>query len=59
MNVGQQHAGERWTDILGWAWDVVTIDRGGWGTFRVGPRSVGVWTHKNGQGRQDVDELDL
>lgn len=33
MNVGSQHAGEIWTDILGFEWNAVTIDENGIGRF--------------------------
>ncbi|KAK4947443.1 hypothetical protein LTR10_013811 [Elasticomyces elasticus] len=46
MFVGQRHAGERWKDILGWEDRDVVIDAGGFGTFPVGHRSVGVWTNE-------------
>lgn len=55
MNVGSRHAGERWTDVLGWAWGEVVIDREGWGVFPVGPRSVGVWVDRDAEGRERVD----
>ena len=59
MNVGRHHAGERWTDILGWAWGMVIIDPEGWGWFPVGPRSVGIWVWERAEGRQRVDGCDL
>ncbi len=55
MNVGTQHAGEHWTDLLGWAWGNVSIDREGWGLFPVGPRSVGIWVSEQAEGRAMVD----
>jgi len=45
MFVGHKHVGERWIDLLGWAWGEVVIDHHGFGTFPVGHRSVGVWTN--------------
>jgi alpha-amylase len=59
MNVGRQHAGETWTDIMGWAWGQVSIDREGWGMFPVGPRSVGVWVNERAEGKRRVDGLVL
>ena len=55
MNVGRHHAGERWTDILRWAWGEVVIDQRGWGTFPVGPRSVSVWVNAAAEGRDFLD----
>lgn len=57
MNVGRHHAGKRWTDILRWAWGTVVIDGDGWGSFPVGPRSVGVWVWEGAEGRRRVDGL--
>jgi alpha-amylase len=33
MFVGELHAGETWTDVLGWSQDNVQIDEEGFGTF--------------------------
>ena len=59
MYVGRQHTGEHWTDILAWAWGEVVIDLRGWGTFPVGPRSVGVWVNAAAENRPLIDGLDL
>jgi alpha-amylase len=59
MNVGAHHAGEIWTDIMGWAWGTVVIDHDGWGLFPVGPRSMGVWVNERAEGRRRMDELKL
>ena len=57
MYVGTSHAGEKWTDIMGWAWGDVEIDEFGEGMFPVGPRSISVWTAKDAKGRNKVDNL--
>lgn len=57
MCVGKQHAGEVWSDIMGWAWGEVAIDRAGEGVFTVGHRSMGVWVNKSAPGRKKIDEL--
>lgn len=57
MFVGRQSAGQRWTDILGWAWGEVVIDEHGEGVFPVGPRSVGVWVNSAAKERARVDDL--
>jgi len=59
MNVGAHHAGERWTDVLRGAWGEVVIDRMGWGTFPVGPRSVALWVDRNAERRDVLDGLVL
>jgi alpha-amylase len=57
MCVGKQHAGEVWTDIMGWAWGEVTIDQAGEGVFPVGHKSMSVWVDKNAPGRKKMDKL--
>jgi alpha-amylase len=55
MRVGAEHAGERWTDILGNADGEVVIDPLGWATFSVGPRSVSVWADSDAVGREGME----
>lgn len=57
MHVGRDSAGQIWTDLMGWSWSAVQIDEDGWGTFPVGPRSMGVWTWKHAEGRKEIDGL--
>lgn len=57
MNVGKKCAGQIWTDIMGWSWSAVQIDEDGWGSFPVGPRSMGIWTWKDAERRKEVDGL--
>ncbi len=57
MFVGANRAGEKWTDIMGWAWGEVTIDDFGNGDFPVGPRGMGVWVKKDAKGREKIDRL--
>jgi len=57
MNVGGRHSGEKWTDVMNWGWGEVPIDKSGFGWFPVGPRSMGVWTNRRAQGRQETDIL--
>jgi alpha-amylase len=57
MYVGQHRAGEKWTDLMGWAWGEVIIDDFGAGDFPVGPRGIGVWTSKAARGRDKIDRL--
>ncbi|KAL4895664.1 glycoside hydrolase superfamily [Aspergillus ambiguus] len=54
MFVGRQHAKERWTDILEWNDEVVTIDRNGYGTFPVARLSVSVWVNYAADGREKI-----
>lgn len=55
MFVGKQHAGERWTDVLGGCPGEVVVDREGWGVFAAGPRSVAVWVRWDAPLRAEVD----
>lgn len=57
MCVGKQHAGEVWTDIMGWAWGEMTIDQAGEAVFPVGHRSLSVWVNKTAPGRKTMDGL--
>jgi alpha-amylase len=59
MNVGKQHSGERWTDVLRLCWGEAVIDENGWGVFGVSPKSVSAWASKTAFGRERVDELVL
>ncbi|KAK5661876.1 hypothetical protein OQA88_9984 [Cercophora sp. LCS_1] len=55
MFVGEQHAGEVWTDLLRWCPGQVVIDGKGWGEFPVAVRSVSVWVNRRAQEREFVD----
>lgn len=52
MHVGRNHAGELWTDILGWCADTIAIDQRGYGVFPVGAKSVSVWVNAAADGRE-------
>ncbi|KAK4687650.1 alpha-amylase, partial [Tremellales sp. Uapishka_1] len=51
--VGTAHAGEKWTDVLGWHQGEVTIDEDGWGEFFCSPESVSIWTKTDARGREE------
>lgn len=51
MAVGEMHAGEVWTDILGWEQGEATIGDDGFATFRCSGVSVSVWVRKDAEGR--------
>ncbi|KAJ7598458.1 alpha-amylase [Mycena floridula] len=53
MEVGSEHVGEKWTDILGWYPDTVTIGEDGWADFKCNERSVSVWTKVDAKGREE------
>ncbi|KAF5356527.1 hypothetical protein D9758_008261 [Tetrapyrgos nigripes] len=53
MEVGKEHANEKWTDILGWHQDEVVIGEDGWGDFRCSARSVSVWVKEGAKGREE------
>ena len=52
MNVGAQHAGEVWTDILGKALHRVIIGHGGYGVFPCQSNSVAVYVSESVEGRE-------
>jgi alpha-amylase len=51
MAVGKMHAGEKWTDVLGWEQGEVEIDGEGFGVFRCPGTSVAVWVKQDADGR--------
>jgi alpha-amylase len=56
MHVGEMHAGERWTDVLGWSEGEVTVGEDGFGVFRCGGCSVSVWVKEGAEGREKFQE---
>lgn len=57
MFVGKERRGQKWTDLLDFAWGEVDINEDGYGIFPVGPRSVSVWLNCQAVRREQVDEL--
>ena len=55
MYVGREHAGEQWTDILGWCSRAVKINNKGYGVFFVSAMSVSVWVNAAAEGRRDFE----
>ena len=69
IEVGKDHAGEKWTDVLGWHQGEITIDEGefacvrtefvvadrteGWAEFVSPPESVSIWTKTDARGRDE------
>jgi alpha-amylase len=51
MFVGEMHAGEKWTDILGWSQGEIEIDGEGWGEFNCPGISVAIWVNSAAEGR--------
>jgi alpha-amylase len=51
MHVGEMHAGEVWTDVLGWSDREVTIAEDGFGVFVCGETSVSVFVNRDAEGR--------
>jgi len=51
MHVGEMHAGEVWTDVLGWQNDEVVIGDDGFADFTCGQTSVSIWVNKHAEGR--------
>jgi alpha-amylase len=56
MHVGEVHAGEVWTDVLGWDQTEVVIGSDGTGEFRCGQTSVSIWVNKEAEGRERFSE---
>ncbi|KAF1989166.1 glycoside hydrolase family 13 protein [Aulographum hederae CBS 113979] len=51
MNVGAQHAGEIWTDILTWEATSVEIGHNGWAIFPCQRNSMAVFVNRSAPGR--------
>ncbi|KAF2678618.1 glycoside hydrolase family 13 protein [Lentithecium fluviatile CBS 122367] len=52
MDVGAQHAGEVWADVLGGSLGKVTIDHGGYGMFPCQRNSVAIYVSESAEGRE-------
>ncbi|KAI9763076.1 MAG: hypothetical protein M1835_007943 [Candelina submexicana] len=55
--VGKTHAGEIWTDILGWEIGKVEVDEEGYGIFSCPRRCVAVWVNQEAEGRDGFGKL--
>jgi alpha-amylase len=58
MHVGEMHAGEKWTDVLGWEKTEVVIDEEGFGNFVCPGTSVSVWVNEKAEGRDRFGKFD-
>lgn len=57
MHVGEMHAGEVWTDVMGWSQNEVTIEQDGCGVFTCPGVSLAVWVNKEAEGRDQFGKL--
>jgi len=53
LEVGKEHAGEKWTDVLGWHDGTITIGEDGWAEFRCPAKSVSIWTKEYARGKEE------
>lgn len=53
MFVGQDHAGQQWTDVLDNCRETIIIDDKGFGTFICSSKSVSVWVKQDAKGRDN------
>ncbi|CEQ41970.1 SPOSA6832_03728 [Sporobolomyces salmonicolor] len=53
MQLPDGHAGEVWTDVLGWQQGEVTIEEDGWATFKCPTKSAAIWTRSDARGREE------
>jgi alpha-amylase len=51
MSVGKEHAGEVWTDVLGFEWSTVTINKNGDGWFPCQRNSMACFVNEAAEGR--------
>ena len=56
MHVGEMHAGETWTDVLGWETREIVIGQDGFADFICPGTSVSIWVNKKAEGRERFDE---
>ncbi|ESK92575.1 glucan -alpha-maltohexaosidase precursor [Moniliophthora roreri MCA 2997] len=56
MEVGKEHAGEKWTDLLGWCQGEAVIGEDGWAEFKCSARSVSVWIRECAKGREEFEK---
>lgn len=56
MHVGEMHAGEKWTDLLGWSEGDVVIGDDGFGDFTCGSCSVSIWVRHDAEGRERFEQ---
>lgn len=52
MNVGVEHAGEVWTDVLGFEWSAVLVDSEGWGRFPCQKNGMACYVNEVAEGRE-------
>lgn len=57
MHVGEMHAGEIWTDVLGWEKGEITIQEDGTGDFTCSGTSVSIWVNREAEGRDKFGNL--
>ncbi|GAA5867184.1 hypothetical protein JCM8547_006268 [Rhodosporidiobolus lusitaniae] len=55
MQVAGAEEGEVYTDLLGWNTEEVTIEAGGYATFKCPAQSVSIWTRTDARGRENFD----
>ena len=56
MHVGEMHAGETWTDVLGWETREIVIGEDGFADFICPGTSMSIWVNKKAEGREKFDE---
>lgn len=52
MQPGVNHAGEIWTDVLGWQQGEVKIGDDGWADFACPSMSIAIFTNVKAKGRE-------
>lgn len=53
MEVGKEHAGEVWTDVLGWHEGEVTIGEDGWAEFACSDASISIYADVKARHREE------
>jgi alpha-amylase len=53
IDIGTEHKGSKWTDVLGWHQAEVVVGDDGFADFFSPARSVSVWTKVDAKGRDE------
>jgi alpha-amylase len=57
MYVGNEHAGETWTDVLNWERSETKIEDDGFGTFVCPGCSCSIWVNRDAKGRDEFGKF--
>jgi alpha-amylase len=56
IDIGKEHAGSVWTDVLGWTQGEVKVGDDGFAEFTSPAKSISVWVKADARGRDQFKE---